>query len=60
MKIFLDINVIISAFITHGYAAEFMEYCLSNHKIYISDFIMEEVGKNLKNVSGMMIKNLMK
>ena len=48
MKIFLDTNVIISAFITHGYAAELLEYCLINHKIYTSDFIIEEVKKNLK------------
>jgi len=52
MKIFLDTNVIISAFITHGYSAELMEYCLTNHKIYTSDFIMEEVEKNLKNNFG--------
>jgi uncharacterized protein len=52
MKIFLDTNVIISAFITHGYAAELMEYCLIHHKIYTSDFIMEEVEKNLKNNFG--------
>ena len=49
MKIFLDTNVIISAFITHGHAAELMEYCLTNHEIYTSDFIIEEVKKNLKN-----------
>ena len=52
MKIFLDTNVIISAFITHGYAAELMEYCLIHHKIYTSDFIMDEVEKNLKNNFG--------
>ena len=48
MKIFLDTNVIISAFITHGHATELLEYCLINHKIYTSDFIIEEVKKNLK------------
>ena len=52
MKIFLDTNVIISAFIAHGHAAELMEYCLIHHKIYTSDFIMEEVEKNLKNNFG--------
>ena len=51
MKTFLDTNVIISAFITHGFTAEFMEYCLINHKIYTSDFIIEEVEKNLKNTT---------
>ncbi|MBM3713714.1 MAG: putative toxin-antitoxin system toxin component, PIN family [Actinobacteria bacterium] len=49
MKIFLDTNIIISAFITHGYPAELVEYCLTNYKIYTSDFIIEEVEKNLKN-----------
>ncbi|MCL4377005.1 MAG: putative toxin-antitoxin system toxin component, PIN family [Actinobacteria bacterium] len=48
----MDTNVIISAFITHGHAAELMEYCLTNHKIYTSDFIMREVEKNLKNSFG--------
>ncbi|MBM3709493.1 MAG: hypothetical protein FJW61_03610 [Actinobacteria bacterium] len=47
MKIFLDTNVIISAFITHGYASELMEYCFIHHKIYTSGFIIEEVDKNL-------------
>jgi uncharacterized protein len=49
MKIFLDTNVIISAFITHGHAAELMEYCLTNHIVYTSDFIIDEVKKNLEN-----------
>jgi len=48
MKIFLDTNVIISAFIAHGHAAEFLEYCLINHKIYTSDFILQEVKEKLK------------
>ena len=48
MKIFLDTNVIISAFITHGHAIELLEYCMINHKIYTSEFIIEEVKKNLK------------
>ncbi len=52
MKIFLDTNVIVSSFITHGFTAELMEYCLINHKIYTSDFIIEEVEKNLKNSFG--------
>lgn len=52
MKVFLDTNVIISAFITHGHAAELMEYCLVNHKIYTSDFIIEEVKKHLTNKFG--------
>jgi len=48
MRVLLDTNVIISAFITHGYASELMEYCLIHHKIYTSGFIIEEVKKNLK------------
>ncbi|MHB1336384.1 MAG: putative toxin-antitoxin system toxin component, PIN family [Candidatus Humimicrobiaceae bacterium] len=52
MKVFLDTNVIISAFITHGHAVELMEYCLVNHKIYTSDFIIEEVKKHLTNKFG--------
>ena len=52
MKIFLDTDVIISSFIARGFTAELMEYCLINHKIYTSDFIVEEVEKNLKNSFG--------
>ncbi len=60
MKIFLDTNVIISAFITHGYTAELMEHCLINHKIYTSDFIIEEVERNLQSNFGYSDKEVCK
>jgi len=47
MRIFFDTNVIISAFITHGYASELFNYCLANHRNYTSDFVITGLEKNL-------------
>jgi len=44
MRIFFDTNVIISAFITHGYASELFSYCLANHRNYTSDFVIAELN----------------
>ena len=43
MKIILDTNVIISAFISQGLANRLFEKCLENHEIFISDWIEDEV-----------------
>ena len=48
MKGFFDTNVIISAFITHGYASEVFEHCLSTHKSYTSDFVVVELKNNIR------------
>lgn len=49
MKIFFDTNVIISAFITHGSAAEVFEHCIINHNVFTSSFIMEEFQEKLQS-----------
>lgn len=43
MKIVFDTNVLVSAFATHGSCSEVFEYCLSDHTICVSDWILEEL-----------------
>ena len=52
MKILLDANVIVSAFGTQGLCSEVFAYCLSEHEIVISDFIIEEIIKSLEKDFG--------
>lgn len=47
MKVFFDTNVIISSFITHGYASEVFEHCLSTHDCCTSNFVLAEIKRNL-------------
>ena len=43
MKIVLDTNVIISAFVTRGVCADLYEYCLKEMTIFASTFLLDEV-----------------
>ena len=46
MKIVIDTNFIIAAFISHGYCHELFDYFInSNHKLYTSDWILKEVNE---------------
>ncbi len=47
MKIVLDSNVIIAAFATKGLCSKVFEFCIDNHEIIVSEFIIKEVEKNL-------------
>jgi putative PIN family toxin of toxin-antitoxin system len=47
MKLILDSNVIIAAFAGRGLCNSLFELCLEQHDIFISDFILLEVRKNL-------------
>ena len=48
MRILFDTNVIIASFISHGSCHELFNYCItSNHKIFLSEWIIEEVRKKL-------------
>jgi len=47
MKLVLDSNVLIAAFITHGVCNELLEYCAINHEIILSPFILDEVREKL-------------
>jgi putative PIN family toxin of toxin-antitoxin system len=47
VKILLDTNVLISAFISRGMCSELFEHCLTEHTIYISQWILDEFYEKL-------------
>jgi len=47
MKVVLDANVLIAAFVARGLSAELLEYCVREHELVTSDPILEEVRRNL-------------
>ena len=49
MKIVLDANVIIAAFAARGLCESIMEVCLSEHDIELSDDLLDEVLRNLRD-----------
>lgn len=49
MIIVFDTNVILAAFLTHGASAEVVEYCITEHEVFISAFILDEVADKLRN-----------
>ncbi len=53
MRVVLDSNVIIAAFITQGICHLILELCLSDHHIFLSEDILEEIGKNLRKKAKM-------
>jgi putative PIN family toxin of toxin-antitoxin system len=48
MKLVLDSNVIIAAFATRGLCSSLFEYCLENHEVILSEPILVEVARNLR------------
>ena len=48
MKIVLDANVIIAAFASRGLCESILEVCLSEHEIVLSDYLFEEILRNLR------------
>ncbi|MES0491240.1 MAG: putative toxin-antitoxin system toxin component, PIN family [Leptospirales bacterium] len=48
MKIILDTNVIISASVFGGLSADILSYCYERHEVYISEFILDEFHRVLK------------
>ncbi len=47
MKILLDTNVLIAAFITPGICNELLEHCLRRHQIVVSEFLLTEFQTHL-------------
>ncbi|MDP8262404.1 MAG: putative toxin-antitoxin system toxin component, PIN family [Candidatus Ancaeobacter aquaticus] len=47
MKVVLDSNVVISAFAGRGLCADVFEYCLYEHIIVLSEYLIGEIHKNL-------------
>ncbi len=48
MKIVLDTNVLVAAFLTHGQCAEVLEHCIYNHALFTSQFILREFEEKMK------------
>jgi uncharacterized protein len=47
MRLVIDTNVIIAAFISHGACNELLEHCVLNHDVIFSEFIFDELKKKL-------------
>ncbi len=47
MKIFFDTNVLIAAFIARGICGELFDHCLVEHKIYVSQWVLDELYEKL-------------
>jgi len=47
VRILLDTNVLIAAFIARGVCHELLEHCALNHELITSNFILAEVRENL-------------
>jgi putative PIN family toxin of toxin-antitoxin system len=47
MKVVLDTNVLIAAFITRGVCSDVFEHCVRHHTLVTSDFILKEYRENL-------------
>lgn len=53
MRLVLDSNVLIAAFIARGLCHEVLQYSIEFHQPQISEFIIGEVTRNLKNKIGL-------
>ena len=49
MNVVFDTNVILAAFLTHGASAEVVEHCITEHQVFVSTFILDEVEDKLRN-----------
>lgn len=47
MKVVLDTNVLIAAFITRGVCSDVLEHCARRHTLVTSEFILHELRKHL-------------
>ena len=47
MRIVLDTNVLIAAFIARGVCHQLLEHCISHHDLVISEFILDELREKL-------------
>jgi len=49
MRLVIDTNVLIAAFISHGVCNELLEHCVLNHDVVLSKFILDELKDKLTN-----------
>lgn len=48
MKVVLDTNALVAAFIAHGVCNELLEHCALNHTLILSPFILDELEEKLR------------
>jgi putative PIN family toxin of toxin-antitoxin system len=48
MRVLLDTNVLIAAFITYGTCSDLFEHCIRQHEIVVSTFILDELESHLR------------
>jgi uncharacterized protein len=47
LKVLLDTNVLVAAFLSRGACHELVEHCSLNHEVVASEQILEELGRTL-------------
>ena len=47
MKVVLDANVLISAFVTPGVCRRLLAHCIANHEAVLSEYVLDETRRNL-------------
>ena len=52
MRLVLDTNVLIAAFVADGLCKELLEHCYRRHSVVLSDFIIAELREKLANKFG--------
>lgn len=52
MRIVLDTNVLVAAFIAHGQCNELLEHCVLHHEVVLSGFLLTELGDVLARKFG--------
>ncbi len=57
MRVVLDTNVLISAFVNRGLCSEVYEHCLKSRSLVLSDYILREVEKNLHQKVGQSVSD---
>jgi uncharacterized protein len=48
LKVLLDTNVLVAAFLSRGACHELVEHCALNHEVVASEQILEELGRTLQ------------
>ena len=47
MRVFLDTNVIVSAFATRGLCSDVMQVCMAEHRLVVGGTVLSELGRVL-------------
>jgi len=49
VKVFLDTNVLVSAFATRGLSADLVRYVLAEHELLVGEIVLEELARILEH-----------